>query len=132
LLPELALNLDSLAAYCREILSAEYNLRSAAPLALLGKSEDELYELSHWPEKYLGIPHLVPGPTDHEILHWLNVLRTQAREVEVIVLQAFPPDGLDPAGVGASLRRALNRLSSAIYVLELYFQSGKITWKVAG
>jgi len=132
LLPELALNLDSLAAYCREILSAEYNLRSAAPLALLGKSEDELHELSHWPEKYLGIPHLVPGPTDHEILHWLNVLRTQAREVEVIVLQAFPPDGLDPAGVGASLRRALNRLSSAIYVLELYFQSGKITWKVAG
>ena len=132
MLPELARQLDSLATYCREILSAEYNLRPAAPLTLLGKSEDELHELSNWPEKYLGIPHLMPGPTDHEILHWLNVLRTQSREVEVVVLQAFPPDGLDHAGVGVSLGRALNRLSSAIYVLELYFQSGRITWKGTG
>ena len=65
-------------------------------------------------------------------MHWLNVLREQSREVEVVALQAFPPDGLDPAGVGASLARALNRLSSAVYVLELYFQSGKLSWKVTG
>jgi ethanolamine utilization cobalamin adenosyltransferase len=131
-LPDLARQLDTLAAYCREIMSAEYNLRPVAPLSLLGKSEDELHEISHWPEKHLGIAHLVPGPHDHEILHWLNVLRTQSREVEVIALQAFPPDGLDPVGVGASLARALNRLSSAVYVLELYFQSGRLSWKVTG
>lgn len=131
-LPDLARELDTLAAYCREIMSAEYHLRPAAALSLLGKSEDELHDLSHWPEKHLGIPHLVPGPHDHEMLHWLNVLRTQSREVEVIALQAFPPDGLDPAGVGASLARALNRLSSAVYVLELYFQAGKLSWKVKG
>ena len=35
----------------------------------------------------------------------------------------------DPAGVGPSLARALNRLSSAVYVLALYFQAGKIHWK---
>lgn len=131
-LPDLALQLDTLAAYCREILSAEYNLRPVAPLTLLGKSEAELHEISHWPDKHLGIAHLVPGPHDHEILHWLNVLRTQAREVEVVALEAFPPEGLDPAGVRASLAHALNRLSSAVYVLELYFQSGKLSWKVKG
>jgi ethanolamine utilization cobalamin adenosyltransferase len=131
-LPDLARQLDTLAAYCREIMSAEYNLRPVAPLSLLGKSEEELHEISHWPDKHLGIAHLIPGPHDHEILHWLNVLRTQAREVEVVALQAFPPDGLDPAEVGASLARALNRLSSAVYVLELYFQSGKLSWKVKG
>jgi ethanolamine utilization cobalamin adenosyltransferase len=125
-LPDLARELDTLAAYCREIMSAEYNLRPAAALSLLGKSADELHEISHWPEKHLGIAHLVPGPHDHEMLHWLNVLRTQSREVEVVAQQAFPPDGLDPAGVGASLARALNRLSSAVYVLELYFQAGKL------
>jgi len=129
LLPEMARSLDSLAAYCRELLSAEYALRPAAPLALLGKTENELQEISHWPEKYIGIPHLLPGPQDHEMLHWLNLLRTQAREVELAALQAFPADGLDPAGVGVSLRRGLNRLSSAVYVLELYFQSGRITWR---
>jgi len=63
------------------------------------------------------------------MLHWLNLLRTQARAVELAVLQAFPPDGIDPAEVGVSLRRGLNRMSSAVYVLELYFQSGKLTWK---
>jgi ethanolamine utilization cobalamin adenosyltransferase len=131
-LPELATHLDTLAAYCREIMSAEYNLRPVAPLTLMGKSESELHEISHWPDKHLGIPHLIPVPHDHEILHWLNVLRTQSREVEVVALQAFPPDASDPAGVGTSLARAFNRLSSAVYVLELYFQAGKLSWKVIG
>jgi ethanolamine utilization cobalamin adenosyltransferase len=129
LLPDLAQALDSLAAYCREIMSAEYNLRPAAPLTLLGKSEDELHEISHMPNQFLGIAHIVPGPQDHEILHWLNFLRTQTREVEIVSLEAFPPGSLDPNGVAASINRALNRLSSAVYVLELYFQIGKITWR---
>ena len=131
-LPELAQHLDTLAAYCREIMSAEYNLRSAAALTLLGKNAEELHEISHWPEKHLGIPHLVPGPYDHEILHWLNMLRTQCREVEIVALQAFPPVGADPGDVGNSITLALNRLSSAIYVLELYFQAGILNWKVTG
>lgn len=129
-LPDLAQHLDTLAAYCREILSAEYQMRIAAPLHLLGKNEEELHEISHWPDKYLGTSHVVPGTHDHEILHWLNVLRTQCREVEIVALQAYPPKDHDTSGVGASLGKALNRLSSAIYVLELYFQAGELNWKV--
>jgi ethanolamine utilization cobalamin adenosyltransferase len=129
-LRELAKNLDTLAAYCREIMSAEYHLRLVATLSLLGKSEDQLHDISHWPDKHLGIPHIIPGSYDHEILHWMNVLRTQCREVEIVALQAFPPIDNDPTGVGASLAKALNRLSSAVYVLELYFQAGKLGWKV--
>jgi ethanolamine utilization cobalamin adenosyltransferase len=124
-LMELAQQLDTLAAYCREIMSAEYNARPVAPLALMGRSEAELHDISHWPDRHLGLAHLVPGPDDHEILHWLNVVRTQAREVEVAALEAFPPP--DPL----HLARALNRLSSAVYVLELWFKAGKLSWKVA-
>ena len=131
-LPELGASLDTLASYCREIMSAEYNLRPAAPLAMLGKSENELHEISHWPDRHLGMAHIVPGPHDHEILHWLNVLRTQVREAEIVALTAFPPGALDPDGVGASITKALNRLSSAVYVLELYFQAGKLSWKGIG
>lgn len=131
-LAELAKHLDSLAAYCREIMSAEYKHRQVAQLTLMGKNEEELHEISHWPDKYLGIQHLTPGPHDHEILHWLNVLRSQSREVEISALQAFPPDNLDPSDVEMGLVRALNRLSSAIYVLELYFQTGNLSWKVKG
>jgi ethanolamine utilization cobalamin adenosyltransferase len=101
-------------------------------LTMMGKSEDQLHDISHWPDKYLGISHLVPDPYDHEILHFLNMLRTQCREVEIVALQAFPPVDIDSNGVESSFVRALNRLSSAIYVLELYFQAGILRWKVAG
>lgn len=132
-LPELAGHLDTLAAYCREIMSAEYHARPAAPLTLLGKSEEELHQISHWPDRHLGLAHLTPGPEDHEILHWLNVLRTQAREVEVVALEAFPETGWpEAAGLRDSLAHALNRLSSAVYVLELLFKSGQLSWKVTG
>ena len=131
-LPELGNHLDTLAAYCREIMSAEYHLRLVAPLVMMDKSENQIHEISHWPEKFLGIPHIVPGSSDHEILHWLNLLRTQSREVEIIVLQVFPTNDLDLSGVGAGLTRAFNRLSSAVYVLELYFRAGILSWKVSG
>ena len=123
----LASHLDTLAAYCREIMSAEYNSRQVAPLILLGKREEELHEISHWPDRHLGIQHIIPGPEDHEMIHWLNVLRTQAREVEVVALEAFGTDrGLDQSGIGKNISHALNRFSSAVYVLELYFKAGKL------
>ena len=92
-------------------------MRPVAPLTLLGKSEEELHQISHWPDRHLGIQHIVPGPEDHEMLHWLNVLRTQAREVEVVALEAGPI---------ANLPKAFNRFSSAVYVLELYWKAGKL------
>jgi ethanolamine utilization cobalamin adenosyltransferase len=109
--------LVALAAYCREIMSAEYNVRPVAPLVLAGMDEAQLHAISHWPDRHLGIDHIVPGAADAEILHWLNVVRTQAREVEVVALESFVP---------TDLAHALNRLSSAVYVLELLFKAGKL------
>lgn len=113
----LAAHLDTLAAYCREIMSAEYNVRPVAPLTLAGMDEAQLHAISHWPDRHLGIDHIVPGAADPEMLHWLNVVRTQAREVEVVALEAFVP---------ADLAHALNRLSSAVYVVELLLKAGKL------
>jgi len=116
-LDALARHLDTLAAYCREIMSTEYNVRRVAPLTLAGMDATQLHAISHWPDRHLGIEHIVPGADDHEILHWLNVVRTQAREVEVVALESLVP---------ADLAHALNRLSSAVYVLELLFKAGKL------
>jgi ethanolamine utilization cobalamin adenosyltransferase len=113
----LAAHLDTLAAYCREIMSAEYNVRPVAPLTLAGMNEAQLHAISHWPDRHLGIDHIVPGAADSEMLHWLNVVRTQAREVEVVALETFVP---------TDLAHALNRLSSAVYVLELMLKAGKL------
>jgi len=116
-LAALADHLDTLAAYCREIMSAEYNVRPVAPLTLAGMDAAQLHAISHWPDRHLGIDHIVPGAADPEMLHWLNVVRTQAREVEVVALEAFVP---------VDLAHAFNRLSSAVYVLELMLKAGKL------
>ena len=86
-----------------------------------------MHEISHWPDKHLGIQHLVPDPRDHEMLLWLNLLKTHCREVEIIALHAFGSIDIGGAGVGSSLAHALNRFSSATYVLELYFLAGRFT-----
>ncbi len=133
-LPPLAEGLDTVAAYCREIQSAEYQARPVQPLALAGKSEEEIQDISHRPERHLGLAHVMPGAEDHAILHWLNTLRTMARETEIVAREAFPaPERADrsalPAAAGQSLARALNRLSNGIYYLELLFNSGALGWK---
>ncbi len=128
-LPELAQQLDTLAAYCREIVSAEYNDRPVAPIEVAGLDENALRQATHHPKRVLGIDHLTPGPDDHEILHWLNYLRTQVREAELDALDAFaPPPMYEPTR--EDLIRALNRLSSAVYYLELLFKAGKLGWSV--
>ncbi len=130
-LPKLGEGLDTVAAYCREIQSAEYHARPVQPFALAGKPEEEIHEISHWPETHLGLAHIVPGADDHAILHWLNSLRTMTRETEIAALETFPPPlRADPsASSGQSLPRALNRLSSGIYYLELLLKSGALGWK---
>jgi ethanolamine utilization cobalamin adenosyltransferase len=120
-LPRLAEGLHTLAAYCREVQSAEYHARPVQPLALLGKSEDDVHDISHWPDRHLGLPHLTPGASDHAILHWLNYARTQAREVELVALEA---------GAAPDVAHALNRLSSAVYVLALMFKAGPLSWRM--
>lgn len=130
-LPDLARLLDTLAAYCREIQSAEYHARPVGALALNGQTEAEIHDISHWPDKHLGLSHLTPGPADHTILHWLNYLRATARETEVVALEVFGAEHRHPSiGSGCNLPHALNRLSSGIYYLELLFKAGKLSWQI--
>lgn len=131
-LPQMAAHLDTLAAYCREIQSAEYHARPVQPLAVAGRSEEEIHEISHWPDKHLGLGHIVPGADDHAILHWLNFARTLTREIEIIALEVCGPKTHthEEGASSGSVPRALNRLSSAVYYLELLFKRGDLGWKV--
>ncbi|GIK40151.1 MAG: hypothetical protein BroJett011_39840 [Chloroflexota bacterium] len=129
-LPELATYLITLAAYCREITSAEYHEREVAPLQLAGLSEADIREASHRPDRSVGIPHVVPGPDDHEMVLQLNLLRCQVRETELVAAATFTgPDGQLSR---SDLVVALNRLSSAVYYLILLLKAGKIAWKIPG
>jgi ethanolamine utilization cobalamin adenosyltransferase len=113
---ELGGHLDTLAAYCRELLAAEYHGRVPGTVSVAGLDEATIHHASHHPEEAVGLPHLVPDASHPEVLHWLNLLRCQVREAEVLVLDAYPAASSE---VADALSRAVNRLSSAVYVLEL-------------
>jgi ethanolamine utilization cobalamin adenosyltransferase len=123
--PQLARHLGTVAAYCRELLSAEYNERPAAPPELDGRDEAAVHAATHDPRGAFGVDHVTPGPDDPEPLHWCNHLRCQIREVEVVALDAFPSQH-DP--VGASVVHGLNRLSSVVYELELRLVAAGGRW----
>jgi ethanolamine utilization cobalamin adenosyltransferase len=116
--PWLAKELATVAAYCRELLSAEYHAREVAPLVLGGLDEGQIHTATHAPESTFGVSHLIPDVGDPESLLWLNQLRCAVREAELDALDAFPPVPEQPPA-RASLVHALNRLSSGVYLLEL-------------
>lgn len=113
--------LGTIAAYCRELLSAEYNERPCDPLELRGISEPDMHKATHDPRAALGVEHLRIDDTEPMLQHWLNMARTQARQLEITALQTFPSPHHP---YGASICHGLNRLSSAIYYVALRLKAG--------
>ena len=117
----LARDLGTVAAYCRELTSAEYNERLVAPLQLQTWSVDDIHRATHDPKGMLGIEHLTIGEDDTELQHWLNIVRTDAREIEILALETFPSPHHP---FGESICHAFNRLSSIFYFLQLRMKAG--------
>lgn len=113
---ELARDLGTVAAYCRELTSAEYNERPVAELRLPDWDIEQIHRATHDPMAVLGIPHLTIDDTEPEIQHWLNLARTTSREIEVVAMEAF---WSPHHPYGASICHAFNRLSSTFYFLQL-------------
>ncbi len=114
-------SLGTIAAYCRELMSAEYNERPCAHLELGGVSESDVHQATHDPLGALGIAHLAIDATEPMLQHWLNVARTQTRQLEITALQTFPSPHHP---YGSSICHGLNRLSSAIYYVALRLKAG--------
>lgn len=112
----LADELGTVAAYCREVTSAEYNERPVADLAVDGRDAEAIHRATHDPEGELGVAHLTISDASPELQHWLNLCRATARELELVALDAFDSPHHP---YGASICHALNRLSSAFYFLQL-------------
>ncbi|MDR1622516.1 MAG: hypothetical protein LBS00_09095 [Synergistaceae bacterium] len=97
-----------------DILSCEVTGRPCEDLVLWGLNAEELRERSHHPAKYFGLGHIRPHHTMGIIAAALNELRTKVRETELSACRAFwTPEGPERPDIVA----ALNRLSSALYVL---------------
>lgn len=96
--------------YVRAILAAEVNEKELQEGTLFGYDSDGLRKISHNIKEAFGFDHPVPSADKGIIAARLNTLRTQVRECELAAVAAFGKDRTD-------IVRALNRLSSGIYIL---------------
>lgn len=113
--PEVASDLQDIAKLISAVLMGEVTDVPVDSFAVFGMDEDQLRRTSHNPKKYLGVDHMLPQYTMGKTFSAVNALRAQAREAELAATGVFT----DSEGnvQREDLLRAMNRLSSALYVL---------------
>ncbi|MDK2799559.1 MAG: ethanolamine utilization cobalamin adenosyltransferase [Clostridiales bacterium] len=113
--------LEDVLIYIREILRAEVLNEDLNKREVIGLNEEQLREMSHHPKKYFGIGHILPNYEMGEIMIGLNSLRSSVREVEIAAVTAFKKEcEVERLGI----IRALNRLSSCIYIIMCKYKAG--------
>ena len=90
---------------------------------LCGLTESEQRSHSHRPQDYYGQTHFMPEITDGERILGLNRCRTAARAAELAAAAAFTDENGN--AVRVDILRALNRMSSMIYILMIKEKGGK-------
>ncbi|MCD8350157.1 MAG: hypothetical protein LUC93_06050 [Planctomycetaceae bacterium] len=118
-----AADLQDVMAAISRILMCEVSGMPCDDCKLLGLSHDELRLYSHNPAKYCGVEHMVPHYKMGKAFVSVNALRTATRETEIAAIRAFT----DEAGelTRSDIIRALNRLSSAVYIIMCRLLAGK-------
>lgn len=115
--PEFDRELGELLDYTRILLRREVLGEPVGDQTLFGLTEGELRKRSHFPQDYYGQPHFMPEAADGPQMVQLNLARCAAREAELAAAAAFVTS--DGQVTRADLLRAMNRLSSAIYLLMI-------------
>lgn len=88
---------------------------------LLGLTPDQLRQHSHYPQKFYGVPHFMPAHTDGAAMLQLNLARCAVRQGELCAAHAYGQQRPD-------LLQALNRMSSAVYILMIQLKKAQATW----
>ncbi|MCL2783104.1 MAG: hypothetical protein FWD80_03915 [Propionibacteriaceae bacterium] len=115
-LPTGVADLGEVLRYVKQILRCEVLDLPFDGGKLFGMDEGKLRQLSHHPQETFGIPHFAASVEDGEAVVLLNQLRTKVRQVELAAYDAFSAGGVGPPS-RVDLIQALNRLSSAIYIM---------------
>lgn len=117
-------DLEEVLIYVRDISECEILNKEFSKKILIGLNEDELRAYSHNPKKHLNCEHIFyPSYEMGEVVILFNSLRAQIREVEISALQCFKNAEGDISR--ADILRALNRLSSCLYIMMCKYTVGK-------
>ncbi|WDP90330.1 MAG: ATP-binding protein [Desulfobacter sp.] len=120
-LPGLSADLGQILDWTREIMKADVLDTDLEMECTLGLSTDELRQHSHYPKKHYGVGHIMPAVDMGYTLLALNDLRSRVREVETCAVNAFRCEFKTRR---QDLLQALNRMSSAVYILMVREQAG--------
>ena len=90
---------------------------------LCGLTESEQRSRSHRPQDFYGQAHFMPDFADGEVILSLNRCRCAARAAELAAAAAFTDE--NGCATRPDILRALNRMSSMIYILVIRQKAGK-------
>jgi ethanolamine utilization cobalamin adenosyltransferase len=94
---------------------------------LFGMGDDELRDATHHTQELYGVPFMYPDVRQGPVIAKLGLARAVAREAEVAITAAFPAEtgGATAPPTRADLAHALNRVSSALYLLACKYVAGR-------
>ena len=121
--PELTGPVGEVLALARQIIRCDVLEEPLAWEKLCGLTEAEQRRRSHFPQEYYGQPHFMPQATDGMAVARLNRARCAAREAELAAVQAFSDREGNP--VRPDILKALNRMSSMLYILMIQWKGKK-------
>ena len=116
-------DLGEVLALARNLIRCEVMEEPVPQGKLCGLTEDEQRSRSHRPQDYYGQPHFMPEYTDGPVILSLNRCRTAARSAELAAAAAFT--GPEGNALREDILRALNRMSSMLYILMIRVKAGK-------
>jgi ethanolamine utilization protein EutL len=121
--------LGELLEIARAIVGAEVTGKPLEPFRLFGMTPDEVRDATHHTHELYGVPFMYPDVRQGPVIAKLNLARAIAREAEIAAQVAFAPEGETGAPTSAPLRAdlclALNRISSALYLLACKYVAGR-------
>ena len=115
--PQWESQLGEILQLAREIIRREVLGEVLPDAPLCGLSMEDLRSHSHRPQDYYGQAHFMPAVSDGANVLKLNRVRAIARRAELAAVAAVP-DRED-------ILRAMNRMSSALYILMIREKASK-------
>lgn len=121
--PQKAKQLGQILDLARKIMGCEVMDEPLTEEKLCGMTQKELRERSHRPQDFYGQPHFMPSVEDGRAVLLLNRCRCACRRAELAAGLAFTDERGLP--VREDILRALNRMSSMVYLLMIEEKAGK-------
>ena len=114
-------DLEEILEWTRDIMRCDVLDTPVPEKPILGLTDAELRAHSHNPKKHFGVGHLLPTYDMGELILGLNRLRALVRELEVAAVSALKESfQLEKP----EIVQALNRMSSALYIMMLKEKGG--------